>query len=252
LFQELDALLPERKSPWGHALVHAQRAWLWMRQGNLEAVRTWTQQTDLHADSEIVYLREVELIILARGLTALGKTQEATHLLQRLYDATERGGRQGRLIEVLALQALALQAQNQQQAALACLQRALTLAQPQGYVRLFVDQDQPMQTLLSQFVRSDAAGLVEYVQRLLNAFRSTPLAESQVERRAPQPLAEPLSERELELLRLIAAGLTNRAIADELTVSVNTVKTHARNIYGKLGVRNRTEATTRARDLGLL
>ncbi|MGD9100581.1 MAG: LuxR C-terminal-related transcriptional regulator, partial [Anaerolineae bacterium] len=255
LFQELDALLPELQAPWGRALVHAHCAWLRMRQGDLDAVRTWTQKTDLRADSEIVYLREAELIILARGLTALGKTQEATHLLGRLSDAAEQSGRQGHLIEILALQALTLRAQHQEQAALTSLQRALTLARPQGYVRLFVDEGQPMQALLSQFVNSNATGLLEYVQRLLDTFFPAPLVVSTSQSSpptTPQPLMEPLSERELELLRLIATGLTNRAIADELVVSVNTVKTHARNIYGKLGVRNRTEATTRARDLGLI
>jgi LuxR family maltose regulon positive regulatory protein len=254
LFQELDALLPELQAPWGHALVHAHCAWLHMRQGDLDAVRAWTHKTDLRADSAIVYLREAELIILARGLTVLEKTQEATHLLQRLGDAAEQSGRQGRFIEILALQALALQAQHQPQAALASLRRALALARSQGYVRLFVDEGQPMRALLSQFANSNATGLAAYVQRLLDAFCPIPprVSTSRPSPSTPQPLAEPLSARELELLRLIAAGLTNRAIADELTVSVNTVKTHARNIYGKLGVRNRTEATTRARDLGLL
>ena len=158
------------------------------------------------------------------------------------------------MIEVLMLQAVALKAQGRQAEALAALERALALAEPEGYARVFIDQGEAMAALLSQ-----VDILPAYVGRLLAALENETTAEQRTtEEPALSPgldqssLVEPLSERELELLRLIAAGMTNRAIAESLMVSVNTVKTHARSIYGKLGVRNRTQAAARARELGLI
>jgi LuxR family maltose regulon positive regulatory protein len=245
LLQELRDLLPELHAPWGQTLIDAHQAWLWMRRGKGNLVSTWIQQTDLDADSEIVYLREGELVILARGLLAMNKLPEATGLLRRLCRATEQGGRIGRLIECLSLLALALQDQHEQQVALSHLQRALVLAQPEGYIRLFVDEGQAMQAMLLQ-LQPNAPNLDEYIDDLLGAFpRETP----------PDPqsaLVELLSDRELEVLRCIAAGMTNQAIADQLFVSINTVKSHVRHIYGKLGVSNRTQAASKARESRLV
>ena len=135
---------------------------------------------------------------------------------------------------------------------MAALERALALAEPEGYARVFIDQGEVMGALLSQ-----VDILPAYVGRLLAALKG----ETKDDKRTTSSsfvlgpsssLVEPLSERELELLRLLAAGMTNRAIAESLMVSVNTVKTHAQSIYGKLGVRNRTQAAARARELGLI
>ena len=185
--------------------------------------------------------------------------------------ASKAVGRGGRVIEVLVLQAVALKAQGRQAEALTALERALALAEPEGYARVFIDQGEVIAALLSQ-----VDILPAYVGRLLAALENETKAK-ELALQSPRPegvgslpkgrtaeepalpldldqssLVEPLSERELELLRLIAAGMTNRTIAESLMVSVNTVKTHARSIYGKLGVHNRTQAAARARELGLI
>jgi LuxR family maltose regulon positive regulatory protein len=128
----------------------------------------------------------------------------------------------------------------------------LTLAEPEGYVRLFVDEGQPMVHLLALALAHGIAP--EYVARLLAAFPDgmRPVAGRAILAPLPQPLLEPLSERELEVLRLMAGGLTYREIADHLIISINTVRHHTRNIHGKLGAHRRAEALARARDLGLL
>jgi LuxR family maltose regulon positive regulatory protein len=245
--------LPSLQSPWGLPLIRAHYAHLCARRGNLEAAATWVRQTDLTVDGDLIYVREPEAIILAQVLAALGRLDEAARLYARLLAATEAVGRNGRVIELLIGQSLVFQAQNELEAALAALRRALSLAEPEGYVRLFVDGGRGVAALLAQV---DA--LPAYVARLRAAFPGPPAkgtarstsTTSTIEQ--PAALVEPLSERELELLRLIAEGLTNQEIAEALTVSLNTVKTHVRSIFGKLDVRNRTEATARAHELGLI
>jgi LuxR family maltose regulon positive regulatory protein len=168
--------------------------------------------------------------------------------------AAEKGGRMGSLIEILVLQALALEAQDEIPSALTPLTRALALAKPEGYVRIFVDEGIPMARLLSK--TADNGIMPDYVSRLLAAY--TTEAQKSEERStispAPpvQPLIEALSKRELEVLRLVAQGLTNLEIGERLFVALDTVKGHNRKIFGKLQVRRRTEAVARARDLGLL
>ena len=228
-------------------MVEAFRASLWVAQRNVSAAAEWAASSGLSADDETSYFQEYLYLVLARVLLAQGDWAEAIQLLARLLTVAETGKSTGRLIEVLMLRALTFHAQDKQAEALAALRRALTLAAPEGYVRLFVDEGQAMVELLNAVVDQPGTVNPRYVHRLLAAYPDSPAPTVQ-----PDSLIEPLSERELELLHLIAAGMTNRAIADELMVSVNTVKTHARNIYGKLGVCNRTEATSRARDLELI
>jgi LuxR family maltose regulon positive regulatory protein len=156
------------------------------------------------------------------------------------------------VIEILVLQALAHEAQDNIPLALVPLERALALAEPEGYVRIFVDEGPPMARLLYEAVARGVAA--DYARRLLAAF---PVAEPEKpapsKAQAPKSeLVEPLSERELEILKLIAEGLTNPEIAARLFLSLNTVKVHTRNIYGKLGVNNRTQAVIQARALGIL
>jgi LuxR family maltose regulon positive regulatory protein len=173
-------------------------------------------------------------------------------LLERLLKAAEEGGRMGSVIEILVLQALAHEVLSNIPVALTTLARALTLAKPEGYVRIFVDEGRPMARLLyealSQGVEPD------YVRQLLAAY---PVAEPEQvtssQLRDPESeMVEPLSERELEVLQLIAEGLTNQEVATRLYLSLHTVKVHARNIYGKLGAKSRTHAIAKGKALGIL
>jgi LuxR family maltose regulon positive regulatory protein len=251
--QELDRLtarLPALQSPWGLPLIQAHQAQLALQRGDLESAAAWVYHTDLTADGDLSYVREPELIILARILAALGRLDEAARLFARLLAATEAGERCGRVIEVLVGQSLVLEAAGQHATAKRALTRALLLAEPEGYVRVFTDAGEALVPLLAE-----VDILPVYVARLRATFQGAISQESRHNTAvavSQATLIEPLSDRELEVLPLIAEGLTNQEIADTLTVSLNTVKTHMRSIFGKLAARNRTEATLCARKLGLL
>ena len=201
----------------------------------------------LSADNDLSYLREFEHITLARMLLARSRGEpvhQLTRLLERLLLAAEEGGRTGRVLEILVLQALALQAPGHIPAALTCLERALTLAEPEGYVRVFVDEGPPIGSLLRAAEKQGTTR--NYVRRLLAAV-------SQTRQDSPvrQALIDPLSERELDVLRLLGTELDGPAIARELMVSLNTVRTHTKNIYTKLAVTSRRAAVRRAAELDL-
>jgi LuxR family transcriptional regulator, maltose regulon positive regulatory protein len=243
----------------------AFKARVWLAQGQLSAARRWVQEQGLTVDDDLSFLHEFEHITLARVLMA-EETQapvnhaarETLRLLDRLQQAAEVGGRMGSVIEIGVLQALTHQAQGNLAPAIIALERALRLAAPEGYVRLFVDEGVPMARLLSAVA---AQGILPtYIGKLLAAFASVAAA---VQRHPPgsrdkaelppaQPLIEPLSAREIEVLQLIAQGLSNEAIGARLFLALSTVKGHNRNLFAKLGVQRRTEAVARARSLGLL
>jgi LuxR family maltose regulon positive regulatory protein len=211
----------------------------------------WARERGLSAEDDLSYLHEFEHITLARVLLARyaaeraeGAIQEATQLLDRLLRAAGEGQRTGNVIEILVLQALAHQAEGDPPAALASLQRAVTLAQPEGYVRIFADEGPPMAPLLRAVAKQGTAP--GYVRRLLAAVSRTEDSTP-----ASQELIEPLSARELDVLRLLGTDLDGPEIARELVVSLNTMRTHTRNIYAKLGVSNRRAAVRRAQELGL-
>jgi LuxR family maltose regulon positive regulatory protein len=149
-------------------------------------------------------------------------------------------------IKILALQALAFQTEGDSEQALSVLERALSLAEPEGYVRTFIDEGEPMARLLRLALSRGIAP--DYVARLLAALGE----EAELASRAMESLIEPLTERELEVLRLIVAGLSNPEIAEELFIAVSTVKSHVNHIYGKLTVENRVQAASRARTLNLV
>jgi LuxR family maltose regulon positive regulatory protein len=237
--------------------IPALRARVRVAQGELGEALGWAREQGLAVDDDLSYLREFEHITLARVLLARHAAEraerpvdDATRLLERLLRAAEEGQRTGSVIEILVLQALARQARGDVPAALASLQRALTLAEPEGYVRIFADEGPSMASLLNAFMKQGAAakrGIApSYVRRLLAAVNktedSTPVT---------QGLIEPLSERELEVLRLLGTDLGGPDIARELVVSLNTVRTHTKNIYAKLGVNNRRAAVRRAKELDL-
>jgi LuxR family maltose regulon positive regulatory protein len=238
--------------------VTGYQARLWLAQNNLKAVQTWAGERSLWPVSlpeTIPYLREGEYLILARLLLAQGKQPSpqatdsprspitlAAELLVKIAQTAQETNRLGRLLEVLILQALILQAQAKEAEALAVLDEALSLARAEGYIRVFVDEGPAMANLLRQAKTQSL--FPEYVARLISAF-SLPSA-------PPIPLLDPLSERELEILRLIATGMSNKVLAETLFLTVGTVKWHLNNIYSKLDVRSRTHAVARARELGLL
>ncbi len=219
------------------------QARLWIAQGDLAAANLWAQASGLTpADSPITYHYEVEYLTLARLLIAQGNLEAAEGLLFRLHRGAAAAERNGSLIEILILQAITFAAQDHGEEALPALEQALGLAESEGFVRIFLDEGAPMAELLRQAVAQDLH--TSYALGLLEA-----LGEAVT---APQPLVEPLSERELEVLRRVAAGYSNQEIAQELVVAVSTVKKHINNIYGKLEVGSRTQAVARARELGLL
>jgi LuxR family maltose regulon positive regulatory protein len=232
--------------------VPALKARVWIAQGSLGEALGWAREQGLSVDDDLSYLREFEHITLARVLLARYEGEraerslhEATRLLERLLLAAEEGGRTGRVIEILVLRALAHQRLGDIPAALSCLERAMTLAEPEGYVRVFIDEGPPIASLLKAAAKQGTAR--NYVRRLLAAVGKTG-HDSPIE----QALIEPLSERELDVLRLLGTDLDGPDIARELTVSLNTVRTHTKNIYAKLAVTNRRAAVRRAQELDLL
>jgi LuxR family maltose regulon positive regulatory protein len=230
--------------------VPALKARVRTLQGNLGEALAWVSEQGLSVDEELSYLREFEHITLARVLLAQynrerveRSMQQATGLLTRLLAAAEEGGRTGSVIEILVLLALAHQLQGNTRAGLVPLERALALAEPEGYMRIFVDEGPPMAALLAA-VHQVAAS---YVRRLLTAFGGAEGIPP-----VKQALIEPLSEREVEVLRLLATELSGPQIARELVVSLNTVRTHTKSIYAKLAVNSRREAIRRGEELDLL
>ncbi len=275
--------------------VALQQARLWIAQGNLEATLRWVKERGLalspalpapsaaegsgvegpvlsgvegsdrdagpaasEASDDLLdyHLRKYEHLVLARVLIKQDQPDEALALLDPLLPRMEQQGRTGLVIEIQVLRALAFQAQGDDAQALAALEQALSLAEPGGYVRIFVDEGPPMARLLYE---AAARGIAPtYVGRLLVAFDTSESASEYGSIGATpththsQPLIEPLSEREIEVLQLIAEGLSNREIARKLFLSMSTVKVHTYNIYSKLGVHSRTQAVAKARALGIL
>jgi LuxR family maltose regulon positive regulatory protein len=224
---------------------------IWLAQGRLDEAERWMREQGAESESESTYVGNMKRIPLVRIWTAKGLHQAANQTLRPLLAAAEAGGHVSRAIELLILQALNYRAGDETDKAIASLDRALSLAEPGGFIRIFVDEGPPMARLLYEALSRGIAS--DYVRRLLAAFPDVePEQAGPPSTQAPEPdLIEPLSERELEVLQLIAEGLTNREIASRLFLSLNTVKAHTRNIYGKLGVHNRTQAVTTARALGI-
>lgn len=232
--------------------IAALRARIWLTQGRVSEALGWARERRLSTDDVLSYLREFEHTTLARVLISQyryapedGAIRKVISFLDRLLPAAEEGDRIGSVIEIRVLQALAYQAQNDISRALESLGHALTLAQPEGYVHLFVDEGQPMMALLRAAARRGIAP--NYASQLLAAFR-----EARDSMPAALPVIEPLSDRELEVLRLLGTELTGPEIARELIVSLSTLRTHTQNIYTKLGVNNRRAALLRAEELHLL
>ncbi len=244
--------------PW--ALVKILYVRLWIVQGHLAPVAEWVNEHNLTVTDSLDRHSVFEYVHLARALIALGQLETAERLLAQLFHLVEEAQWASGMIMVLVLQAITFEAQQRTMQALAALEKAVVMAEPEEYIRTFVDEGEPVARLLyAVAARGTAPG---YIGRLLAAF-STPetrlanppdFAGSPLKTTAAgaDQIVEPLTGRELEILRLIAGGLSNREIARELYLSLGTVKLHAHNIYGKLGVSSRTQAVARGRMLGLI
>ena len=234
------------------AEVSAHRARLWItlkdeQPNHLVAASRWASEAGLRATDDPISSRELEYLTLVRLILARGAPGDAIGLLDRMHETAEPAGRKGRVIEILVLKALSHYGHGHVSQALASLERALDLAEPEGYVRTFVDEGEPMRTLLRQLAGRGIR--YAYAQKLLAAFDGA----SGVETAVPtQARTHRLTPREVEVLRLISAGLTNQEIANQLVISVVTAKRHISNLYDKLGVTNRTMAAARAHELSLL
>jgi LuxR family transcriptional regulator, maltose regulon positive regulatory protein len=240
--------------------VPSQRAQLLLAHGDTRAAVEWIAATRLGPDDEPDYAQEPAYLVLARVLLVQDDPGAALALLQRLLDAADRQDRTSSIIEIQVLRALALAASGANAGALGALAEALTLARGRGYVRIFADEGAPMRALLAQlsaarYRQSHAALSIDtgYLPELLRACGQLDAAPAGARSIAvPAGLTEPLTGRELEVLRLIAAGKSNQRIARELVVALDTVKKHVTHVLRKLGAANRTEAAARARQLGLI
>ena len=246
--------------------IATRKVRMWVAQGRLGEALGWARKQGLSIDNELDYLHEFDHITLVRVLLARhqsdrsdGSISGALGLLERLLKAAEEGGRTGSVIEILVLQALAYHVQGDLPAALLPLQRALALAEPEGYVHMFLDEGSSMLQLLREVSTREI--MPDYTDKLLAAFEvekqqsedkpNLPLALTE-RRRDSESLIDQLNQRELKILQLIAQGLSNREIGERLFLALDTIKGHNRKIFDKLQVQSRTEAIARARELGLL
>ncbi|HLJ34427.1 MAG TPA: LuxR C-terminal-related transcriptional regulator, partial [Ktedonobacteraceae bacterium] len=248
--------------------LEADRALLEIEKGNIAVAANWVQMCGLDVDAEPTYALEYDYFILARMLLAQGCTEKAIHIASQLSRMAEAKERTGVMISNLSLLTAAYEAANNSKQAMRVLAKALSLAEPQGYIRTFVNEGIVVEHVLKKMHKVYLARhlngnnhewtfSLHYVDTLLAAFGNTQaVLESQTETvqnsQLRQQLPESLSEREYEVLQLIAAGQSNREIAQDLIVGVNTVKTHIKSIYAKLDVHSRTQALVRAQSLRLL
>jgi LuxR family maltose regulon positive regulatory protein len=246
VLQQLNRFLQETKvDSWIYCWRDNCRLRLWLAMERLDEVVNWIETCGLDVNDPLNYHYDLNHINLARALVAVGRQrpfqshwEDVLDLLARLLTAAETAGWRHEAIKILILQALALQAVGDKEDALAALVRALLLAEPGGYIRSFFDEGEAMAELLQETNESNAAS---YASKLLLEWGVNNLA-----------LVEPLSQRELEVLKLLASGLSNKNIAQTLMIAVSTVKKHLKNIYQKLNAHSRTEAIASARELGIL
>jgi LuxR family transcriptional regulator, maltose regulon positive regulatory protein len=259
---ELDAALnaicaarqtARRLSDWYVSMIEPYEARIQLARGDMAAVAQWAARQQHVTDFGRTIYTACNGLTLARLFSAQRRYSEALPLLDQIVLAAEKVQTTSQVLEALVLEAVAFEAQHKTDLALHALKRALTLGEPRGFVRVFVDEGAPLGNLLRQAAARGIA--IEYVDRLLAALKDD--QDSRERRLHPltssaQPLSEPLTDRELEVLRLVAIGQSNEAIAETLVISIETVKKHLKNIYGKLDVHSRVAATNRAREAGML
>lgn len=241
--------------------IAATKARIWISKGSLNRAGNWLRKRGISPDDDLSYLHEYEYITLARLLIAQyqdGGTvdfiEQASRLLERLFTAAEEGNRIASMIEILILQTLAARAMGRINDALACLERAMQLAEPATYMQVFIDEGKLITQLLGEMLKR---GMMPTFTRLLLTMidaRIQPNSDGEQVAESPpvQPLLEPLSQRELDVLRLFKTELSGPEIARELVVALSTVRTHTKGIYRKLDVNNRRAAVKRAEELNLI
>jgi ATP/maltotriose-dependent transcriptional regulator MalT len=270
---QADALIDQalrRGRRWRNEVVEKQlealNAFLvFRRAGDMAIVKRWAETCGLSIDDEPDHLNEFCLQVLARWMIATEKAKQALPLLGRLLKAAQQGGRERVAIEVTVLQALAHQGLSDEAEAVKTLEKALIVGQPEGFVRTFIDEGEPISMLLLELLKqkgkrweTEQPELLRYVVKLKDSFGpSAPVPTARVATTETEALPwwyveDPLSERELEVLQHVARGLSNQEIADKLFLSAGTVKRHMSNIYQKLDVHSRTQALERARSLKVL
>jgi len=252
IIQEIEEYGWDRLPPWIVIRIKAWQLRLWLAQGKIEEISQWLAERGLEVTGNLDRINEWEYLTLVRFLIATGHPSETLDLLKRVYTNANNRGHISRAIEILNLQALAMQAVGDTRQAMTVLEQSLALAEPRGFLFAFVNEGSPMARLLYEALSREISP--EYVQKLLAAFPDVE-PEKNIMRNpivSDSEWIEPLSERELEVLQLIADGISRPEIASRLVISLNTVKTHARNIYDKLGVNNQMQAVGKARGLGLL
>jgi LuxR family transcriptional regulator, maltose regulon positive regulatory protein len=242
---QAEQMVQEHKVSPAMAWVLTSRARLWLALGRIDEAMAWGQASGMSVNDIPSFLHEFEQLTFIRLHLLQGLYSEAEQFLDRALQVARSEGRMRSAIEILALQAVSLQMQGKTQPAMLPLKRALALAAAEGYMRTFVDLGRPMLELLHLALSRGVA--TDYVHKLLAAFEGSGEAE-----RAGLPQRSPLlSEREMDVLRCIAAGKSNQEIAREFVVAISTIKTHVNNIFVKLGVHSRTQAVARAKELGL-
>jgi LuxR family maltose regulon positive regulatory protein len=254
LFEKLNESTREFSlPPWITNMITVINVHIWLANGNLSAVAQWAKEKGLSVENKLTNLREPEHTALAHFLIAQGQLDDADRFLQCLIENATAGDRVVMMIEMRLMRVLIFKAKQDTAAAMAELKLALALAEPGGPLMMFVSKGKPVAELLEEILavkkrHHDAAKAgfsLSYAQKIMSAFKAAmpPKIEG---------LMDPISERELEVLHLIAAGLSNREIAEKLFISLNTVKTHTKNINSKLDVNSRIKAVARAKEMGLL
>ena len=239
--------------PWITNTISALNVYTWLATGNLNAAVQWVKERKLSVDNEIENLRELEYLALAHILIVQKQLDDADRLLQRLIGNAKAGDRVYLIIEMQLWRVLIYKTKGDTAAALGELKKALSLAEPGGLLMIFISKGKPVAELLEEIIDvkkrdhddTKAGFSLAYAKKILSVFKAgTPIK--------VEGLMDPMSDRELEVLHLIVAGLSNREIAEKLFISLNTVKTHTKNISSKLNVNSRTKAVVRAKELGLL
>jgi LuxR family maltose regulon positive regulatory protein len=252
IIQEVEEYGWDRLPPWIVTEIKTWQVRLWLAQGKMEETSLWVAERGLEVTGNFDWSNEQDYLTLVRFLIAIGHPSDTFELLERLFANANERGHISRKIEILNLQALALQAVGDTQQAIMVLEQNLAIAEQQGFLSTFVNEGPPMARLLYKALSRGLSP--DYVQKLLAAFPDVEPGRPQFRKSGVMHVdwIEPLSGRELEVLQLIAEGLSRQEIASQLVLSLNTVKTHARNIYSKLGVNNQMQAVGKARGLGLL